>query len=136
MISELDSSYIFETLEKINDIQLNFPRLKLEKIAELKQLDPTLEVFSKLVHIFSVEVSARIPEMKKFCECHDYENLSRVIHRFKSTTYNLGAARAVEITSHIEKVILRSGSPIELKQWIESLEVECLEAHQQLLKIN
>ena len=136
MISDVENNYTFETLDLLSQIQVNFPRIEFKKIEELKQLDPTLEVFSKLVHIFYVEVSGRIPEMKNYCDSHNYENLSRVIHRFKSTAYNLGASRAVEFMAHIEKVILRAGRELEIKLWIMALEKECHETYQNLLKLN
>ena len=136
MNSDVENNYTFETLDVVSKIQLNYARLDFKKIEELKQLDPTLEIFSKLVNIFYVEVSGRIPEMKNYCDNHDYENLSRVIHRFKSTAYNLGASRAVELQANIEKVILRTGTQLELKQWIMTLEKECHETYQNLLKLS
>ncbi len=133
MISELGNNFIFETSVIVRDIQLNFPRIKLEKITELKKLDPTKALFTKLVNIFDVEVSARVPEMKNFCQNKDFANLACSIHRFKSTTYNLGASRAVELTTAIESAMVRAASPTEIKQLIAVLHEECLETHELLL---
>lgn len=126
MISELEKNVTFETSEIVCTIQSNYPSVRLEKIEELKRLDPTFEILAKLVKIFHNEVAMRIPEMKSYCQCQDYENLSRLIHRFKSTTYNLGASRSVEFTKQIENAMQRSASQLEIKQLIAVLEIECL----------
>lgn len=132
MTSEIGNNFIFETSVIVRDIELNFPRVKLEKIAELKRLDPTLTILTKLVDIFFTETANRVPEMKDFCQKQDFKNLSCVIHRFKSTTYNLGASRAVELISAIETAMLRQASQIEIKQLIAVLHEECVETHELL----
>ncbi len=133
MISEIKNSFNSEPSVIVRDIQLNHPRVKIEKIRELKKLDPTLAIYTKLVNIFEVEVSTRIPEMKNFCHTEDFKNLSCVIHRFKSTTYNLGASRAVELTKALETAILQQARQVEMKQLIAVLEEECLDTHEELL---
>lgn len=133
MTSEVGNNFIFETSVIVTDIELNFPRVKLEKIAELKRLDPTLTILTKLVDIFFNETLDRLPEMKNFSITQDFKNLSCVIHRFKSTTYNLGASRAVELIGAIENAILRKASTIEINQLIAVLHEECVETHEVLL---
>ena len=133
MTSELENNFIIEISDLSSTIESNYPSVRLEKVEELKQLDPSLGILLKLVKIFQNEVSYRIPEMKNFCQCQDYENLSRHIHRFKSTTYNLGASRSAEYAKQIENAIERSASQLEVKQLINRLETECLKASERLL---
>ncbi len=133
MISELENNIEREIKSLTKNIHLANPPVKSEKVVELKKLDPSLTVYTKLITIFRTEYTNRIPEMKKHCETRDLENLSRIIHRFKSTTYNLGAARASEFTKEIESAITRKSGEFYIKQLIGQLERECISAHEHLL---
>jgi HPt (histidine-containing phosphotransfer) domain-containing protein len=133
MISEIENNIQREITSLTKRIQISNPTIQADKVIELKTLDPSLVVFTKLITIFRNEYTNRIPEMKKHCANRDNENLSRVIHRFKSTTYNLGAARAVEFTKEIESAITRKSDGFYIEQLIGQLERECISAYDVLL---
>jgi HPt (histidine-containing phosphotransfer) domain-containing protein len=135
MISDLENNIQREITSLTKRIHVSKPSILSEKVVELKTLDPSLDVFTKLITIFRNEYINRIPEMKKHCVNRDNENLSRVIHRFKSTTYNLGAARAVEFTKEIELAITRKTDGFYIEQLIGQLERECMRAHEVLLTL-
>ncbi len=122
------------SLEPSNESKSDNQSILLEKVTELKKLDKTLVVFNKLISIFQNEHTHRIPEMKACCENGDLENLSQIIHRFKSTTYNLGASRAADLATQIEQAIAtESPCPLKIMQLITSLEIECITADKVLL---
>lgn len=133
MNSEFENNYIFETSVVIQNIQSDFPRVKAEKIAELKRLDPTTVLLAKLVAIFYSEVTGRLPELEAHCRKEEYQKLLSVIHRFKSTTYNLGAIRAVEIANAIEYSVARKRNHVDIENLISALKKECLDTHKVLL---
>ncbi len=134
MISEITNNLSNEITLFLNQVYLNYPPINQEKIKELRKLDATLAIFAKLIKIFHTEYTKRIPEMIGFCVAGEYENLGQVIHRFKSTTYNLGASRAVEIAKQIELAIHKeSKNELYLKQLIILLEQECAIAHEILV---
>lgn len=136
MISELGNVTAINITDIIKNININFTSVKKEKVDELKKLDRSLGILAKLINIFHNECLNRIPEMKVFCQNYDFENLSRVVHRFKSTTYNLGASRSVEIIKQIEYTVSlgETYQPTTLKL-IEELEYECMTVHE-LLQLN
>lgn len=114
-------------------IVASFPRVKFEKIHELRLLDPTHNVLVRLVQIFYTESKDRIPEMKNYVSSENFDGLAKVIHRFRSTAYNLGADRAAEITKRIDFVIGKNLiDKTELNQLISALEKECEAAHLEL----
>lgn len=134
MISEFGNNISTDISKLLNEIHANHPSISTEKVSELKKLDKTLTVLSKLIAIFQNEKNQRIPEMKVCCNTSDYDTLSRIIHRFKSTTYNLGAARAVELCKHIEHAMNKElKSHLEISQLISLLDHECDMAYQTLL---
>lgn len=112
---------------------MNFPRIDHDKIDELKELDPSLALFSQLVGIFKNECTHRIPEMKTYAIRHDYESLGQITHRFRSTAYNLGAVRTAEIAKQIDaaydKIFVNH---IAVEALVEALEIECEAAYQEL----
>ncbi len=134
MISEFANTISPEVSEMLNEIHLNNPSIQLEKVAELKNLDKTLTIFTKLITIFHAEYVSLIPEMKVCCDSDDFTTLSRLIHRFKSTTYNLGASRAVELSKQIELALNKKlCSHVQITQLITLLEHECVAAHEKLV---
>lgn len=129
-------SYEPKVLEILGKIQSDYPRVQVEKIEELTALDPSLKIFSRLVDIYNSEYSARIPEMRIACGAGHLEALLEITHRFKSTAYNLGAARAAELMTAIEKVVReKPQSHHELLIMIAALENECQLASIELTNI-
>lgn len=107
--------------------------IKLEKITELKNLDPSRKLFTQLVGIFFSETKARLPEMKNYVTTKDFASLAKVTHRFRSTAYNLGATHAAEITKTIDVKIAQSEVDVdEVMRLILELETECYAAYGQL----
>ena len=123
-----------ENVMTLEQIMMNFPRLDANKVLDLNTLDPTGKTFTQLVKIFLDEMQARISEMKNYVSSEQYDNLSKVVHRFRSTTYNLGAKRAAEITRRIDFVSVKVlVDKVELNGLVIALENECWLAYQQLL---
>ena len=134
MISEFGNNISNSISDLLSEIHSNHPTIQMDKVHELKKLDKTLTIFNKLIVIFRKELTERIPEMKTSCDQEDYINLGKIIHRFKSTTYNLGASRAVEVSKQIEHSLNKElKSHLEISQLIALLEHECLAAHALLL---
>ena len=130
MISEFGNNISNNLSNMLTEIHLNHPSVQIEKVNELRKLDKTLTVFKKLITIFHKELTDRIPEMKAACAQENCSELGRIIHRFKSTTYNLGASRAVELGKQIEHALNKElKSHLEISQLITLLEHECLAAH-------
>jgi len=133
MISELEKKDSGEVALILKNVYSNHASIKQEKVKELKKLDPTYAIFAKLLKIFHTEYTNRIPEMIGLCVKKDYNNLSKVIHRFKSTTYNLGASRAVELAKQTELAISKEPkNELKIKRLIILLEHECIVAHELL----
>lgn len=134
MISEFGNNISNNISDLLTEIHSNHPSVQIEKVTELRKLDKTLTVFKKLITIFHKELAERIPEMKAACNKEDYVELGRIIHRFKSTTYNLGASRAVELGKQIEHALNKElKSHLEISQLITLLDHECHTAHTLLL---
>ncbi len=105
------------------------PVIENEKLTELRNLDPTLVVFSHLVEIFNSECRNRLPEMEKFCSSEDFESLGKVTHRFRSTAYNLGARSSAELTQQIDDVMAKTViNKTEVQKLIVLLNNECIMA--------
>lgn len=121
------AAYIDSTLQ---EIYADYPSIKESKVAELKELDPTLDLFQKLVAIFQNEADKRVPEMKAAAVVSDFKTVGQVTHRFRSTAFNLGAIRAAELTKKIDFLI---GKPVvnkaDLVQMIAVLDQECRTAY-------
>ncbi len=129
MIFELNSKVGGGTNLFLKQLKINFACIKLEKVVELKKLDQNSAIFIKLINIFQIEASKRIPELKTDAQKENYDAIKKTTHRFKSTAYNLGASRAVEIAKQIDFVASKSAvDKRELEQLIVALDQECQEA--------
>ncbi len=120
----------------LDQIIINFARIDYAKINELKSYDSNDEIFGQLVEIFSIEIRKQLPEMKRCVSSENFDGLSKAVHRFRSTAYNLGALRSAEITKRIDFVLSKElVNLIELKQLVHALERECLGAYTELVLI-
>lgn len=123
----------FETIYFLRHVKHHFPCIKDDKVKELRDLDSDHTLFPELIDIFHTEFLNRIPEMKAYASAGDYLSLAQVTHRFKSTAYNLGAIRAVEITKKIDHLLNQGPiNKFDLEKLITSLEKECISAYQVL----
>lgn len=91
-----------QTIYQVDQILLSFVRLDEIKILEVISYDPSKELFNELVQIFDTETKETISLIKEYCENSHFSEVSRLAHRLRSTSLNLGATRLSEILKRIE----------------------------------
>lgn len=95
-----------QTIYQIDQILLSFVRLDEVKIQEIISYDPSKDLLTELVQIFDTETKSTIIQIKEICENNHFSEVSRLAHRLRSTSLNLGATRLSEILKRIEYMTL------------------------------
>jgi HPt (histidine-containing phosphotransfer) domain-containing protein len=122
-----------DQLQQIDQILLSFATLDEVKINEVISYDPSLGLFIELVQIFDSEMAEKIQLIKAADQQQQWAEVSKIAHRIRSTSLNLGATRLSEILKRIEYMALET--PLiksEIEFLINSLEKEFLAASQKL----
>ncbi len=89
-------------LNQLDQILLTFPTVDQAKIEMMLAYDPSQELLKELVKIFNVEVKDKIQLIKKEFEARHFDELSKLAHRIRSTSLNLGTTRLAEIFKRLE----------------------------------
>ncbi|MCK6598023.1 MAG: hypothetical protein L6Q37_06630 [Bdellovibrionaceae bacterium] len=112
-------------LVPLDQMILSYPRVEISKIEELKSFDLSGNLLSELIDIFKSEFELNLPLMKEMLKNEDFEMLSKMSHRLRSTGFNSGARRVSEILKKIEIELTDSEtSKAEINIMINSLEYE------------
>lgn len=95
-------------LFQVDQILLSFARIDDVKIREIISYDPNKELLTELVQIFDSETTEVIKQIKTNCESNNFSDVSKLAHRLRSTSSNLGATRLSQILQRIEYMTLES----------------------------
>ena len=118
-----------QNLFQIDQILLSFATVDEVKIREVISYDPEKQLLAELVEIFDVELKDKIKLIKAAYASNQSSELSKLAHRLRSTSLNLGATRLSEILKRIEYMTLETDViRTELDFLINSLEKEFLSA--------
>ena len=105
--------------------------LDMEQVGELIDLDDTLAVLADFVNMFTEQSPARLAALRSAFVAGDFEEVGRVAHNFKGACANLGAVRAAEVASLLERAGRdRDGSA--MAGWIDDLDARYAEARDAL----
>ena len=105
--------------------------LDMEQVGELIDLDDTLAVLADFVNLFTGQSPARLAALRSAIVAGDLEEVGRVAHSFKGACANLGAVRAAEAASRLERAGRdRDGSA--MAGWIDDLDARYAEARDAL----
>lgn len=91
-----------QNIYQIDQILLSFVRLDQVKIDEIVSYDPSKQLLVELIQIFDKETTSTVSQIKSELENNNYYNISRLAHRLRSTSSNLGAIRLNEILKRLE----------------------------------
>ncbi len=95
-------------IEQIDQILLSFVRLDEIKIQELLSYDPSRELLTQLIQIFDNGTKEILQQVKSEFEINNLADVSKLTHRLRSTSLNLGATRLSEILKRIEYMALEA----------------------------
>jgi HPt (histidine-containing phosphotransfer) domain-containing protein len=101
----------------MDEVLLSFPVIDKQRYAEIMDFDDegSDDLIAELQKIFKAEAPLRIAELTSMVASQNMEAISKLAHRFRSTCYNVAAARMAEICKRIEdlsgQVILGQVSP-------------------------
>ena len=122
-----------QNLFQIDQTLLSFPSIDEVKIQEVISYDPSRDLLTELVEIFDVEMKDKIVLIKQTYETNQYSEVSKLAHRIRSTSLNLGATRLSEILKRIEYMTLETEViRTEIDFLINALEKEFLTASEKL----
>ena len=97
-----------QNLFQIDQILLSFATVDEVKIREVISYDPEKQLLKELVDIFDVEMDDKINLIKQAYASNQISEVSKLAHRIRSTSLNLGATRLSEILKRIEYMTLES----------------------------
>ena len=122
-----------QNIFQIDQILLSFATVDEVKIREVISYDPKKQLLKELVDIFDVEMDDKINLIKQTYASNQMSEVSKLAHRIRSTSLNLGATRLSEILKRIEYMTLESEIiRTELDFLINSLEKEFTSASTKL----
>ncbi len=122
-----------QSLVQIDQILLTFPSVDPVKIETMLSYDPSKKLLQELVRIFNVEVPEKISLMKKEFDEKNYGELSKIAHRIRSTSLNLGTTRLAELFKRLEYLNLEENVlTSEIQFLIQAAEKEYVFASRKL----
>ena len=122
-----------QNIFQIDQILLSFVTVDEVKIREVISYDPEKQLLTELVQIFDSEMKEKIGLIKDAYASALFSEVSKLAHRIRSTSLNLGAVRLSEILKRIEYMTLEPDIiRTELDFLINSLEKEFFSASAKL----
>ena len=107
-----------QSIIQIDQILLTFPTLDQGKIDTMRTDDPSGELLPELIKIFNVELQDKLALIKNEFAARNFDELSKLAHRIRSTSLTLGAIRLAEIFKRLEY--------LNPEQFIQSTEIQFL----------
>ena len=97
------------------------------QLSQLAQLDKPGEktFFNELFEVFDKSLPETLKEMNKALKVQEREVLSRIAHRLKGSSYQLGAARLSEICGKLESLALEQTTWETLNSLCDDIRHEC-----------
>jgi HPt (histidine-containing phosphotransfer) domain-containing protein len=122
-----------QSLVQIDQILLTFPTVDQTKIDTMLSYDPSKQLLKELVKIFNVEVPDKMNLIKNEFTAKNFPELSKLAHRIRSTSLNLGTTRLAEIFKRLEYLSLEQNVLIsEIQFLIQAAEKEYAFASERL----
>ncbi len=122
-----------QSLVQIDQILLTFPTVDQTKIDTMRSYDVSGELLQELIKIFNVEMQDKLVLIKKEFEARNFDELSKLAHRIRSTSLNLGTIRLAEIFKRLEYLSPEKHTlSTEIQFLIQSAEKEYIAASEKL----
>lgn len=110
----------------------SFPQLDEAKIKDLLSLDPSKDLLRQLVKIFDGEMQVAFTKMRDDFKRNNFEPISKLAHRLRSTSLNLGFVRLGEIFRQLEYMNFSEADQQVVQKLFSTGEAESQLAHQKL----
>lgn len=110
----------------------SFPQLDDVKIKDLISLDPSKDLLRQLIKIFDGEMQVAFTKMRDDFKKNNFEPISKLAHRLRTTSLNLGFARLGEVFRLLEYMNFSETDRQTIQSLFSAGEAESQIAHQKL----
>jgi HPt (histidine-containing phosphotransfer) domain-containing protein len=118
----------------------NFDSLDPSKLDQLINLGKDIDedVLGQLIAIHKETAEVILKEMNQFFAEKNYDELKRCVHKFKSSSANLGLMRLHNLCHDLENYIgkspdLKTIDTVSIHEFIEGIAFECGQTNQKLV---